>query len=95
MAKIADFNNEGRTGFIFQCPGCKCAHFVYTDVLGKPQWTWNGSYDKPTFQPSILTCKNDPRHTCHSYVTDGKIQFLDDCYHELKGQTVELPDWED
>ena len=29
---------------------------------------------------------------CHSYVTDGKIQFLGDCTHELVGQTVELPD---
>jgi len=29
---------------------------------------------------------------CHSYVTDGNIRFLDDCTHELKGQTVPLPD---
>lgn len=30
---------------------------------------------------------------CHSFITDGKIQFLDDCTHALAGQTVELPDW--
>lgn len=30
--------------------------------------------------------------TCHSFVTDGKIQFLSDCFHSLAGQTVELPD---
>lgn len=30
--------------------------------------------------------------TCHSFVTDGKIQFLSDCFHKLAGQTVELPD---
>lgn len=29
---------------------------------------------------------------CHSFITDGKIQFLDDCTHELKGQTVDLPE---
>lgn len=29
---------------------------------------------------------------CHSFVTDGRIQFLGDCTHELAGQTVELPD---
>jgi hypothetical protein len=29
---------------------------------------------------------------CHSYVTDGKIQFLSDCTHALAGQTVDLPD---
>ncbi len=27
---------------------------------------------------------------CHSFVTDGRIQFLGDCLHELAGQTIEL-----
>lgn len=30
---------------------------------------------------------------CHSFITDGRIQFLGDCTHELRGQTVDLPDW--
>lgn len=30
--------------------------------------------------------------TCHSFVTDGRIQFLGDCTHPLAGQTVPLPD---
>ncbi|WPZ24851.1 DUF6527 family protein [Sulfitobacter pontiacus] len=30
---------------------------------------------------------------CHSFVTDGRIRFLDDCTHDLAGQTVDLPDW--
>lgn len=30
---------------------------------------------------------------CHSFVTDGKIQYLSDCTHELAGQTVELEDF--
>jgi len=29
---------------------------------------------------------------CHSFVTDGRIQFLSDCTHALAGQTVDLPD---
>lgn len=29
---------------------------------------------------------------CHSFVTDGRIQFLGDCTHALAGETVELPD---
>lgn len=29
---------------------------------------------------------------CHSFITDGFIQFLSDCTHELAGQTVELPE---
>lgn len=34
---------------------------------------------------------------CHSFVTDGNIQYLDDCTHELAGQTIELPEfkWDD
>lgn len=34
-------------------------------------------------------------HVCHSFVTDGRIQYLSDCTHELAGKTVELPDIED
>lgn len=30
---------------------------------------------------------------CHSYITDGKIEFLADCAHDLAGQTVELPEF--
>jgi hypothetical protein len=29
-------------------------------------------------------------HICHSYVRDGKIEFLSDSTHKLAGQTVEL-----
>jgi hypothetical protein len=29
---------------------------------------------------------------CHSFVSDGKIQYLNDCTHELAGKTVELLD---
>lgn len=31
---------------------------------------------------------------CHSFVTDGRIQFLADCTHALAGQTVDLPDFD-
>ena len=30
---------------------------------------------------------------CHSWVTDGQIQFLPDCTHALAGQTVPIPPW--
>lgn len=29
---------------------------------------------------------------CHFFVRDGKIQYLGDCTHHLKGQTIDLPD---
>lgn len=28
---------------------------------------------------------------CHSFVTGGRIQFLNDCTHDLAGRTVDLP----
>ena len=31
---------------------------------------------------------------CHSFVTDGRIQFLGDCTHALAGQTVQIPDFD-
>lgn len=30
---------------------------------------------------------------CHSFVTNGRILFLQDCTHALAGQTVDLPDY--
>lgn len=34
----------------------------------------------------------DTHDVCHSFVTDGRIQFLGDCTHALKGQTIDLPE---
>lgn len=28
---------------------------------------------------------------CHSFVADGRIQYLEDCTHAMAGQTVTLP----
>lgn len=61
---------------------------------GTGNWTWNGSMDEPTVKPSILTKGRDEKgeHVCHSFVNDGRVQFLGDCTHELAGQTVDLLD---
>lgn len=80
---------------LFYCPGCKMSHSVR--VKGKePVWGWNGSLDKPTFTPSILVRvihENEEKLRCHSYVTDGNIQYLSDCKHNLKDQTIPLEDF--
>jgi hypothetical protein len=90
--------DDGSTGF--KCPGCGYWHLLpVRPTENRPSWEFNGDYDKPTFSPSILmttwesispTEKRDVR--CHSFVTDGKIQFLSDCTHKMAGQTVDLPD---
>ena len=28
---------------------------------------------------------------CHTFITDGRVQFLSDCTHALAGQTLDLP----
>ena len=45
--------------------------------------------DRPDQEPAFR-CRR-----CHSFVRDGKIQFLSDCSHELVGQTMDLPDFEE
>lgn len=88
MAKIVKAGeSNGQTLWMFDCPGCKCSHGFYV-----PHWTWNGSEDAPTFSPSLLCNRDEPERRCHSFVRDGKIQFLDDCWHDLRGQTVALPE---
>lgn len=53
-------------------------------------WTWNGSTEAPTLRPSVLTEGHDFR--CHSWINDGNTQFLDDCSHDMRGQTIPLLD---
>lgn len=94
---MGDSNPGPRGGklYVFHCPGCGYGHPFEVDSPNGTGWTWNGSYDRPTFSPSLLVWQNRPEARCHSFVTDGKIQFLSDCFHKLAGQTVEIPDWDD
>ena len=32
---------------------------------------------------------------CHSFIRDGKIQYLSDCTHEFAGKTVDMVDFND
>lgn len=68
------------------CPGLFPYRLI--PVRGKPSWEWNGDVERPTLSPSILT-KNQ-MGVCHSFVRDGRIQFLNDCTHEYAGQTLDL-----
>ena len=84
----------------FICPGCGQYHRIPTrqdNGEGKqhPVWDFNGDVDKPTFSPSLLVRGSHDeggRFVCHSFIREGRIEFLGDCVHELAGKTVELPD---
>ncbi len=61
-------------------------------LTGDHKWAWNGDTEKPTLSPSILTRGEDAdgKHVCHSFVREGKVEFLSDCSHEFAGQTLDL-----
>lgn len=87
----------GENLIMFTCPGCGNDHGVTVNAARNSQgasWGWNGSLDLPTFTPSILCNRDIAEVRCHSFVTDGRIEFLADCWHKLKNQTVDLPEVE-
>ncbi|ORE91017.1 DUF6527 family protein [Aurantimonas sp. 22II-16-19i] len=91
-----------RTGedgaLFFHCPGCTSRHMIMVGAGAGPRWSFNGDFDRPTFDPSVNVTYpgpdagigGAPPTVCHSFVRDGEIQFLGDCTHALSGQTVPL-----
>ena len=58
--------------------------------FGTPNWNWNGDTEKPTVRPSVLTRGGELGFCCHSWITDGVMQFLGDTTgkgHEGLGNT--------
>lgn len=64
----------------------KTGHFMNSHKPGSSCWcTYNKEH--PEDAEDGFECIH-----CHSFVTDGMIQFLTDCTHSLAGQTVPLAD---
>lgn len=61
MAVIKTVENQPGT-LILRCPGCKSYHQIWTGNGPGPRWQFNGSFDRPTFTPSLLvtTRLSDP-----------------------------------
>jgi hypothetical protein len=82
---------------LWHCPGCDRSHGV--PVVGGRAWGWNKSLSSPTLTPSVHVHGHPtsppfkPQPNCHCLMTDGRLQFLDDCGHALAGQTVEMEAW--
>jgi hypothetical protein len=63
-------------------------HYTEGFVPGSPCWcSFNEEHRD---EPSKFHC-----YRCHSFVTDGEIQFLNDCSHDLAGKTVPLPEYKE
>jgi len=91
---------------IFYCPGCKCSHAIdpkkwtfneetntispsvlVKHVNNHNEWEVDedGNY---VFENGKV--KGSKMITCHIFVKNGQIQYLNDCTHELAGQTVDM-----
>lgn len=106
MAKLNIASDDARH---FWCPGCNGAHgisirpgsWTCNDDLERPTISpsvllySHGTLIDNTLDGDALTAPSNVRQTprCHSFITDGRIQFLADSDHALAGQTVELPEW--
>lgn len=76
---------------LFYCPGCRFPHQISVAPGG---WTWNGNAEAPNIHPSVDCSRSIPEDHCHFFVRDGRIEFLNDCHHGLKGMTVDMVDWD-
>jgi Family of unknown function (DUF6527) len=76
----------------FRCPACGWPHQCDN------RWTFNGDFEKPTFTGSVLVTgyEGDPSNVtrCHSFVKEGRIEYLGDCTHTMAGQTADIPDYD-
>jgi hypothetical protein len=84
------------------CPACD--HLKGIPLPGEdgalppngPYWGWDGNLEAPTLSPSILQHGSGNLPQCHSFLKNGRWEFLSDYTHKLAGQTVDmvpLPDW--
>ncbi len=88
MPKVMLLNDQAGnpSGWLIHCPACGYGHFF------DKRWTFNGNLERPTFRASMLVYEHADRPRCHSFVTNGRIEYLKDCTHAQAGETVDLPD---
>lgn len=108
MAKLVRLDQHywPSSDFGYWCPGCDCMHEIAVSKKNGSgaSWSFDGNFAAPTFSPSYNYKVNTPdmgqyyqpnvaSTVCHHFVRSGRIQFLGDCTHALRGQTVDLPDF--
>lgn len=94
---------------MFFCPGCNTGHAIVVDGSRGWTWNGDGEKPtvSPSILCTGKRRITDEEHTslmagervdipdltCHSFVRDGRWEFLGDCTHELASQSVDVPDW--
>ena len=106
MARLVKaYPGRDESVMVFHCPACKDDHHV--TVGGIHGWDWNGDVDSPSLSPSIRVTRTvyerdgngDPipetvrQVDCHTWMTDGRLKYFPDCYHEMAGMKwIEMPE---
>lgn len=95
---------QAANALTFRCPGCGDHHTVNTDrwqwngSLDRPTFSPSLLVQSGHYAPSHKAgepCWCGTQYgfycyRCHSFIRDGRIEFLSDCTHALAGKTVEL-----
>jgi hypothetical protein len=109
--KVRKFADDKLDWYVINCPACgEHVIAVSPPFSNGASWSFNGNFERPTFNPSLLVKTGrqvDPSHEmspemmgerynriCHSFIREGMIDFCGDCTHELAGKTVPLLDVE-
>lgn len=111
MNRLERLKHDGMEAYIFRCPGCGTVHVIPVGYSREYEqksseagrsveiWHWNGSLEKPTFNPSFRVewhrGKDPEPRICHMFITKGQVYFLNNSTHALRGQTVEMLDADD
>ena len=106
-AKVITESGQARL-VAFRCPACQDSHAINTNTwtwngsLELPTFSpsvlvrgnqWPEDEYPEYHKAAHAGVAPGDDTVCHSFVTDGRIQFLGDCTHALAGQTVDLPPW--
>lgn len=85
------YDRDGKMGDTWTLNGSLDKPTIRASLLVK-----GNRWDPPVHEGNIQEWRRQPweQHevstVCHSFVTDGRIEFLGDCTHDLKGKTVDL-----
>lgn len=103
-------NKNGKiNSYMFVCPACNIVHSVGTSWkfngdMCNPTFSpsllvrYTKSLTQEQYERAMAgedVSLELVKMVCHSFIEEGKIKFLNDCTHHLKGQTVELLSTED
>lgn len=104
MTRVKPGSQDGGIEFIqWNCPATGDWFLIVVKAPAsytRPAWEWNGDVENPTLTPSVSrkTFERDGvtvKTINHFFVTDGNVQFLEDCTHDKKGQTLPLQEYQE